>query len=337
MGSGRARLAAGLACTYIGLLALPGLVGRAGAHVVHHREPRAAASARAVSPMVLHSAGGERVKVRSTAYTAAEIQPLVDALASFPHRAEIGSVTLFVATPAQLEAACGSSAMACYDPWIQQIYVSGDPDDGSGVPREFVLAHEYGHHLANHRGNAPWSALEWGTKRWATYEGVCSGVRSGRLSPGDQGLWYWSNPGEAFAQSYAELAMPSADVPWHYEADLEPDSGALRAIRRDTLHPLRGPRRMAWRMRFGAAGPRVRVRRIATPLDGRIRIAVRERPGRDVRLRVLAGGTRRVLARSQDTGRREIARVDLCGERAVRVEVRVRRGAGRFAGRLQRP
>ena len=36
-----------------------------------------------------------------------------------------------------------------------------------------MVAHEYGHHIANNRRNDLAPALEWGTKRWASHEHVC--------------------------------------------------------------------------------------------------------------------------------------------------------------------
>ena len=35
-----------------------------------------------------------------------------------------------------------------------------------------VLTHEYGHHIADSRQNPPWPSVNWGTKRWASYENV---------------------------------------------------------------------------------------------------------------------------------------------------------------------
>ena len=49
---------------------------------------------------------------------------------------------------------------------------------------EAIIAHEYGHHVAANRSNAPWAALDWGTKRWATYIQVCGRARDGRALPG---------------------------------------------------------------------------------------------------------------------------------------------------------
>src|SRR5919201_2056625 len=94
--------------------------------------------------------------------------------------------------------------------------VAGDDGSACGVPRDFTIAHEYGHHIASNRVNSPWTALDSGAKRWATYEHVCQGTRQGRLFPGDEDYHYWDNPGEGFAESNAHLNYPDVSVPWGY-------------------------------------------------------------------------------------------------------------------------
>jgi hypothetical protein len=74
--------------------------------------------------------------------------------------------------------------------------VAGE-DTLGGVPREQALAHEYGHHIARHRLNTPWPAIDWGPKRWASYENVCQNVKSGSMFPGNETEpQYKLNPGE---------------------------------------------------------------------------------------------------------------------------------------------
>ena len=56
-----------------------------------------------------------------------------------------------------------------------------------GIAPNSVATHEYGHHVAANSNNAPWRAIDWGTKRWASMVGVCSRVQSGMAFPGDEG------------------------------------------------------------------------------------------------------------------------------------------------------
>ena len=60
----------------------------------------------------------------------------------------------------------------------QTLVVVGETTDG--IAPNSVAAHEYGHHVAANRSNAPWPAIDWGTKRWASEVGVCSRVSAGR-------------------------------------------------------------------------------------------------------------------------------------------------------------
>jgi hypothetical protein len=49
--------------------------------------------------------------------------------------------------------------------------------------------------------------VAFGPKRWATYEQVCAGVlsRPQRYFPGDQARNYVRNPGENWAEAYAQF------------------------------------------------------------------------------------------------------------------------------------
>src|SRR5919197_1413509 len=85
-----------------------------------------------------------------------------------------------VASLCQAEEADG-----CYFPASEQLVSIGQDSQYSTV--EEVLTHEYGHHLARNRFNDPWSAVETGTKRWATLENVCRKTAIGLAFPGDEG------------------------------------------------------------------------------------------------------------------------------------------------------
>ena len=100
-----------------------------------------------------------------------------------------------------------------------------------------MIAHEYGHHIAAHRSNAPLEALDFGPKRWSSYELVCSNTIDGKLAPGDQGANYLSNPGEAWAEAYARLVFPAEA--WRFTPLLKPTQGS-RSPPRPTS-PSRGP------------------------------------------------------------------------------------------------
>lgn len=234
-------------------------------------------------------------------------------LAGLVHGPEMSSVTLDVVSAAQAAARC-DGGQSCYDPDTQTIIASTTPPAGYTVAE--IIAHEYGHHVAAHRRNAPWSAFDWGTKRWASYEGVCQGVTAGQLFPGDQGAHYSADPGEAFADAYRILNGGHGVSP--FDRRLAPDATALALLRQDVEHPWRGPTRLR---RRGVAPGRITV---ATPLDGTFAATAR---GRE--LQIIDPATGSVLA----SGRSRV-RARLCGQETVAVAVS---GRGRFSLRIARP
>ena len=125
---------------------------------------------------------------------AADPQAIAATIATFIHGPEVNLLTVQLDTPFQLGFDCGFEAQACYFSGEDKIVLSGNAEpapDGAG--REFVLAHEYGHHVAAHRDvPAPFpAAIDWGTERWASAEGVCRGYRAGDYYPGDEERNYY--------------------------------------------------------------------------------------------------------------------------------------------------
>jgi hypothetical protein len=103
-------------------------------------------------------------------------------------------------------------------------------DSGYGVSTSYVITHEYGHHIANHRSNAPFDAFTYGPKYWASYEMVCDRSDRGLLAPGNEGDKYDLNPGEGWADAYAHLKYPEQG--WQLTPLLAPDAGRLLPLRR---------------------------------------------------------------------------------------------------------
>ncbi len=119
---------------------------------------------------------------------------------SLLHGPELDLLDAYVA-PSEVEEICGGEAFGCYG--SNHLVTMGEAN--LGITAETVARHEYGHHIAANRMNPPWLAVDWGTKRWASSVGVCSRVGAGTAFPGDEGLNYELNPGEAFAESYRVL------------------------------------------------------------------------------------------------------------------------------------
>ena len=241
--------------------------------------------------------------------------------------------------------------------------VSGVDRPVDGVPRDFAIAHEYGHHIANTRDGGALPAIEAGTVRWATYERVCQLTRRGRLFPGNQGAHYWQDPEEAFAQSYAHLSLPAARVSWQYTPLLRPTAVSLAKIHADVAHPLTDPVDESWAGSVAAPAPRaaasagvrsgpvgiaaghavgdppgVASHLVRTPLDGPVTVSLQAAEGAGLALTVRDPVNGRVLARTA-TGPDGGARMAYsnCGHAALRLEVRATSGPADFQAAIARP
>jgi hypothetical protein len=273
---------------------------------------------------------------------AVEPQRIADFVGSLIHGSEIGLLTIQLDTPSQMEFECGYGAQACYYPQEDKIVIGGsDTSAYDGIGREFVLAHEYGHHVANHRYSpAPFpAAIDWGPPRWASLERLCQARRRGLLSPGDEELRYRENPGEAFAEAFARYRFPDAAPRWSWVEFLKPDAAAFRAIREDTLNPWLG--RTSFRLE-GRAPPQRRGRAVIealrTPLDGTVSLRPSDQLRRRYQLSLLsASGSLLSTSRRGLSIRRQL-NFTVCGQSRLRVLLEsTRRSAAPFQLLVQRP
>jgi len=260
-------------------------------------------------------------------------------LGTLAHGPEVELLTVQLETPSQIGFDCGYGAQACYYGGENKIVLSGeDSPAADGASREFVLAHEYGHHVARHRRTpAPFPpAIDWGTARWASYENVCRRSRTGSLFPGTAGLRYFRDPGEAFAETFANLRFPDSGVPWRWPRALEPDAAALQAVREDTLEPWLGRRTFSLRGRLPGRRAGAAARRFSTPIDGRVSLRLRGRSRYGLSLINPAG---RVLRSSRPaSGSHRRLDFTVCGQSSLRLALRsARRRPAAFELQIQRP
>jgi hypothetical protein len=251
--------------------------------------------------------------------------------ASLVHGSEISQVTVCLAPPREVSAICqGEDVLGCYG----ENTIIGPGQDLSAIAAEAVLTHEYGHHVAAHRTNAPWAAIAWGTKRWASYLQVCARARSHELFPGaETALEYQFNPGEVFAEDFRvlneqRLGLPV--TPWQVvDPSLQPDQKALTLLQQDVLSPWNANRQSQITGRFTARGSSVRTYHVADTLDGALAVSVRGAP--HVRVQVLSGS--RVIGRGSSS-----AQATICGgSRSFTVRVTRTSGSGAFTLSLSRP
>jgi hypothetical protein len=255
-------------------------------------------------------------------------QTLANFFAGLVHGSELARLTVYVAPLALLQSMCGSDDVAgCYSSMLETMVVPGEDLAGGPTVAE-VITHEYGHHIATNRINAPWLAVDWGTKRWASYLGVCAGEAASRFFPGDESADYDLNPGEGFAEAYRvlnQLRAGATSVTWPIVDDIFfPDQRALELITLDVTQPWLATTRTSIRGSFTATGPRTRRVTFATPLDGPLRVVLRSPPGARYRLDLLGphGG---VLGTGATISR------TVCGERTFSARVTRVGRAGRFS------
>jgi hypothetical protein len=272
--------------------------------------------------------------------TAADPQRIASFVGTLPHGYEIGLLTVQLDTPFQLELDCGYGAEACYYSGEDKIVIGGNEEtDRDGATRDFVLAHEYGHHVAQHRElPSPFaSAIDWGTERWASVEGVCRGRRLGKLFPGDEGSHYYEDPGEAFAETFAHLRFPEMAVRWRYLRVLRPTAASLRAVEEDTLSPWQGRTGLVLSGRVPARGEGAAVESIPTPLDGTVTLRPigLHRRGYELALRSRAGRLLRGFRPRPMPARTDFT---VCGQSRLRLELRSRSSRPTpFKLQIQRP
>lgn len=160
-------------------------------------------------------------------------------LGTLPHGPELASLKVTVVPSSEIATDCGGAPgdgiLACYGSDDQTMIVPGDQTAGSDISVDYVITHEYGHHIADHRSNAPLPAIDFGPKRWSSYELVCSNTLNGKLAPADEGADYLSNPGEAWAEAYARLVFPTQA--WRFTPLLKPTQGSALAAMADVAQP----------------------------------------------------------------------------------------------------
>jgi hypothetical protein len=282
--------------------------------------------ARAVFLQEIPSWGGEytvadnyKVKVWTSAVYPVDDQQnqdLADFLDSALHGPEIQTVTIYRLSPSEITQYCGSAdALACYAPDMKVLLTPVEPA-ASHFSAQGAVLHEYGHHIANSRSNPPFrSTVDFGPKRWASYENVCAGWKRGTLHPGAESFPnYRLNPGEGWAEAYrlvneARLGLNQEEIV--VNSRFQPDARAASLVAQDVVNPWKqGPSStLTGRLLSG----RSRTYRVATPLDGTFTV------------RAPAGLALQLLGPTKlKSGSRSVS-TTVCGQRTLKVRVTAKR------------
>ena len=253
--------------------------------------------------------------------------------ASLVHGPELADLDAYIAPLPEVESICHGDAFGCYR--ANHLVAMGEASHG--ISAASVATHEYGHHVAFHRLNPPWMALDWGTKRWATAMRVCGRAAAGTAFPGAEDTRYSLNPGEAFAEAYRVMNEMQQGLPLTWpivDPSFAPDAAALEAIRADVLQPWTGPTVRTIRGRF-APGHRAWTLKLSVPLDGSVSLQLTGAAGD---LQLLADDGRTTLARGSWTpaGAKAIQYVD-CGRRSLVLRVTRSGAARRFRLNISMP
>jgi len=244
-------------------------------------------------------------------------------LTGLTHGAEIAVLTTYIATLDEVQETCGERALGCYS--SNQMIAPGDTTMLDVTPEE-IVRHEYGHHVALHRLNAPWDAIDWGPKLWASAMNVCDRVARKEAHPGNEGTYYAFNPGEAWAETYRLMDERKAGITtatWPIISDtFFPNEAALQAAERDVLQPWKaGKSTLATRV-FGKKTKKVWLIPVSTPLDGDLRIGATVPNGGNHEVALVGPDRRTVIRRAQWVGQR-VKRLtgSVCGQRSLFVRV----------------
>ena len=301
--------------------------------------PRRGAHSAAVSAIIpanastgSYAANGMMIKIAfSPSYKpdAAKAQSWADFFGSLPQHGDAASLTAYFAPLREMQRLCGDGADACYDPNEMVLVLLTVPPPDGAAPEE-LIAHEFGHHIANHRSNAPWSADSWGPKRWATKLQVCQAVRGGTMFPDDQGDNYDRNPTEGWAEAY-RVSAGQNPTDWSIVSDIfRPDAATQQIALLDATNPWPGAAISTTSGKLLKGRAKTTKLRISVPQDGRVTVGIKSSKGLNADLDLYDSGGRTRIGSSHLRGTSDSVTGTLCGQRTVLARVTRASGSGSF-------
>jgi hypothetical protein len=277
---------------------------------------------------------GETVDVEVSTALPAETstpQSWAEFLTGLTHGPEISLLTAYIVTFDEAQQICGSNALGCYS--RDELVAPGELALTDTTAEE-VVRHEYGHHIALHRLNRPWEAIDWGPKRWASATDVCARVGRREAFPGDQGTNYSLNPGEAWAETYRLMDERKAGITtatWPIiSQSFYPGEAVLQAAEQDVVQAWAKPRTTAFTRVFGKKTAKVWWIPLATPLDGDLRLSATVPKGATPEVALVGSNRQAVIRRAQWVSQRaKRLAASVCGQRSLFVRVTQKGALGR--------
>jgi hypothetical protein len=282
---------------------------------------------------------GETVTVLVSESFAPEVTPEVWAefLVQLVHGPELQELTTYVAPLSEVQEICGSQALGCYS---RDRAITLGETLSDGTTGEAVLRHEYGHHIALHRSNEPWEAIDWGPKHWASAANVCARAARREVFPGGRGENYALNPGEAWAEVYRLLDERKAGITtasWQIIApSFYPTEAMLQAAETDVVQPWTSGQTS--QTRRSVARGRVWWIPLSTPLDGSYAITVALPRGGQHEVVLTSVNRRTVIKRAARTGpRSRHLSGTICGQRSPYLKITQKGATGPVAVTVAKP
>jgi hypothetical protein len=301
---------------------------------------RSAATSWRGGPIVAST--GETVTVYvSDTYPVDQVTPesWAEFLVHLTHGPEISRVTLYIAPYDEVSSMCGPQALGCYGD--DEIVSIGEPHVDGTAPEE-VVRHEYGHHIAFNRSNPPWVAVDWGPKRWASAENVCSKVVQNQAYPGDESDHYALNPGEAWAETYRLMDERKAGITtgtWQIVASsFYPNDAEIQVAESDVLSPWTTGQTRVYRHVFGKKTKKVWLIPLSTPLDGSVGVSAMLPQASESQVALVSSNQRTVLKRAVSSSPRvKKLSSTVCGQRSLFVRVTEKGPLGRVSVAVSTP
>lgn len=278
---------------------------------------------------------GETVTVYVSPSLGPDVTPQswAEFIAHLTHGPELSKLAAYFGTLDEVQKLCGPQALGCYGQ--NDLVAFGEPLIDGVAPQE-VVRHEYGHHIAFNRVNPPWAAVDWGPKDWASAIGVCRRVTQGSAFPGDEGVHYDQNPGEAWAETYRLMDERRNGIDtrtWTIVSPtFFPSDAAFTAAEEDVVHPWTVGHTTTFRRQFTKKGKKLWLIPLQTPLDGSLSLSATLPRGSLADVALLSANARTVLRHATPTGARtKQLTTTVCGQRSLYVRVTSKGTPGRVS------